>query len=153
MDAQAPVDSTETVYRRAVPHWIKAGDVLEIATEAFLPHKTEDNNGLSLSREKSIEHPEFLTALEFVALSKKGKSYYAFSLKAEVIQSLGLEIVPDAIRPENLGHALVPALNSLERKRNKPRCLEIAESLARHVAQNPSIILGPYEGQRESPTE
>lgn len=78
----------------------------------FSPTKN-DIDGLSVSRSE-------FSSPELIALTgTNSKGYYVSSLGVTNISNLGLSVMPDPIKTEPIGHALIPELKLSEYKRRK----------------------------------
>ena len=86
-----------------------------LRSDAFKPHRTRDEDGLSVSRMRSDSHPGFLTP-EIAAESGQSKAGYYFAIVlVQALREEGLEVVA-APTPEDPGHALIVSLRSNNRK-------------------------------------
>ena len=116
-DAQDPITDDEILYRR-----IPAGanpsrynpETNTVNDQAFAPHKTNDQTGLSVFRAKSKSIAE-------VAAGIAGKWYYVAVLRAGDIRSRGIEVQPkpDTANGFDAAHAELPDLNSANQKESK----------------------------------
>ena len=109
-----------------------------LMAEAFNPHKTSDEDGLSVSRMLTREHPEFLSpeALAETGLSRYG--YFVAILSVKKLREAGLMIVRDP-QPENPGHALIVNLRS--DNRNSDEVAEWTQMLAERLTTE---VQGPF---------
>jgi hypothetical protein len=89
-----------------------------LSPDAFKPHASHDMDGLSLSRAKSPEHPEFLLPEDLAALGQSPHGYFIAELVAGDLRRAGIEVVPDPL-PSDPGHVLLPHVNSSNRKSNE----------------------------------
>jgi hypothetical protein len=136
----ADPDDDESVFRRVSR---KSGHVDtdgSISPVAFRPHPLHDHRGLSLSRCRSDRHPEFLTKEEFANTGSNASGYYLAEFNVGVLRAHGLRVIADPIRPDNLGHVLLPELNS-SNESNKQRMKELQLLLATRLVKG---IYGPY---------
>lgn len=120
------IEDDEIVYRRVpVDHW--AGPDGEPAPQAFLPHRTADEDGLSFERAK-------YSTPEQVAARKPHRPSYVVALRVRDLRRAGLQVDPDP-DPEhdNPGHCLMRRLRSELRRDSETR--NIAETLAHELSQ------------------
>ena len=92
MTSSIRVDDDEVIYRRVTlkSGWVDPHGTPRVLADAFLPHKTEDTDGLSVSRAKTPLHPEFLSAAELAGLGPTTKGYYVLELRARDFRAIGL---------------------------------------------------------------
>jgi hypothetical protein len=126
-----PLRAEEMMYRRVPVVW------KDLRLDAFLPHKTEDIDGLSLSREKVGPEGAAATGLS-------GKLYYTVDAAISEVERIErLTVFADSDT-----HALIPEMNSALRQSTDPevkkRRNEYARALQLLFRQRP--ILGPYIG-------
>ena len=129
-DGLEPVADDELLYRRVseASEWYDPATG-ELSPQAFAPHKTEDQTGLSVSRSK-YKTPEQ------AGVGRPGKTYFVAVLRAGEVKSAGIAVEPRPHVPGGYdpGHAELPDLNSqnrgaddtLERQRKLVElCIEI----------------------------
>jgi hypothetical protein len=126
-----PLRADEAVYRRIPDVW------KDLRLDAFLPHKSEDVDGLSLSRE--VVGPQGAAATGI-----SGKIYHITqSLVSDIEQIRGLTVFADSDT-----HALIPEMNSALRQSTAPLDKEQRKEWARalQLLFRSRQILGPYQG-------
>jgi hypothetical protein len=126
-----PLRANEALYRRIPDVW------KDLRLDAFLPHKSEDVDGLSLSRETVGPQGAAATGVS-------GKIYHITqALVSEIEQIGGLTVFADSDT-----HALIPEMDSALRQSTDPvdkgRRKEWARSL--QLLFRSRQILGPYDG-------
>jgi hypothetical protein len=110
--------SDDEILLRLIPRKLEYYDPhrpTALSADAFKPHRANDVDGLSMSRAKNLEHPEFLTPEELATHGPSPHGYFVAELKAGDLRQNGIEIVPDPMA-HNPGHVLLPRLNSANRK-------------------------------------
>ena len=132
-DGTEPITDDEILYRRIPtrPDYYNPDTSDRPSPLAFRP-RDDDTTGLSVFRAKYVTP----TGL---AENDRGKRYFIGFLRASVMRSFGMDVVPDPIPPTNLGHAEIPDLTS-ETKRTK-RGKELMVALAERVCYR---IEGPF---------
>ncbi|MCC6427502.1 MAG: hypothetical protein IT435_11850 [Phycisphaerales bacterium] len=127
---------------------MNGGPPFRLSANAFDPHPTRDTDGLSVYRRV------FHTPQEAADFRTKSKSNaWVAELPASAITAMGLTIEPKPLAatadmPAQPGHAVIPALNSADRK--TPKADEWKQQLLAAVTN----VTGPYEGpasRQESP--
>ncbi len=131
-----PIEDDEFLYRRvpASMDWYDANSD-DLRPEAFGPHKTRDNTGLSVTRanRKSIKE---------AARGQPGKSYYVAIFRAGSLREQGIEVVPRPNLPNDEydpAHAELPELNSGTRKESQT--LQWQRVLAEELTER---VEGPF---------
>lgn len=136
LDATDPIADDEILYRR-VPESQMAqteedGLPNEPSAQGFSPGKN-DTDGLSLCRGS-------YKTIEEAAVGRAGKTYYVAVLAAADLRRNGIEVVPTP-RPDDPGHASIPALNPNDRKTNKVKVKEMYRLIATRLCKR---IEGPF---------
>ena len=104
-DGKEPIEDDELLYRRVPTVHYSSG----LSPEAFAPHKTNDTDGLSLTRAK-------YNSLDDAAKGRPGKEYYVAVFRASDLRDIvNVQIEPDP-QPHDSGHVLIPEMNSDNRK-------------------------------------
>ncbi len=101
---EEPIEDDEVLYRRVPAVWCDGNSVDE---EAFLPHRENDLDGLSISRAKyrSLEEAAKPPTL------RPRKIYYVARLRASALREAGLSIEPKPLE-DDPGHCILPDLRS-----------------------------------------
>jgi hypothetical protein len=133
-----PVRDDETVLRRVPEAQMNLGPPVEVAADAFDPHKARDVDGLSVYR-SGLHTPQQVASFR----TKSTKQTWVAELSASRIRELGLTIEPKPLaaneeRPAQPGHAVIPELNAGDRK--KPAVDQWKQQLVALVQQ----IHGPF---------
>jgi hypothetical protein len=126
-----PLRANEALYRRIPDVW------RDLRLDAFLPHKSEDVDGLSLSREA-------VGPQGAAATGALGKIYHVTqALVSDIEQIRGLTVFADSDT-----HALIPEMNSGLRQSTAPVDKEKRKEWARalQLLFRSRQILGPYVG-------
>ena len=110
---EEPIEDDEILYRRVPAVWCDGDSVDE---EAFLPHRKNDQDGLSLTRAqfKSIEEAAKPPTL------RPGKIYYVARLRASALHEADLSIEPKPLEFDQ-GHCVLPDLRSENRNSDESR--------------------------------
>lgn len=116
------VDNEETLYRRVPFLWFDARKSPNPSIEAFRPHRTEDEDGLSFERAR-YKTPEE------VAVGRSRYPYHVAEVRASDLRDLGLTI---SVTENDPSHVLVPQLNSANYKSD--RTFEVAQIIAEKLA-------------------
>lgn len=127
-----PVSEDELVYRR-VPEAFVDGSAPSL--EAFLPHKTKDVDGLSLSR-------QHVGAEGAAATGAAGKNHFAAELVAADIRVKGLTVYADTD-----DHALIPEMNSAARQSRDKEIKVRLTTWARELQLAMRGLHGPFPGK------
>jgi hypothetical protein len=129
-----PIDDAEVLLRR-IPAAFRPDPGAPPTLDAFLPHRANDPDGLSLTRQRFAE-------AEVVGRSAPaGRACYVGRVTAGQIRRAGMNVVPDP-KPDNPGHALIPELNSSARGDPALRLR------ARQLLDACTDVVGPFDGQR-----
>jgi len=96
-----PVADSELLLRRIPAVFVETG---RINPEAFRPHRTADQDGLSLTR-ALLEPPTALLA------RARNPSAVVYGASAREVRTLKLSVIPSPT-PEEPGHCHIPELNS-----------------------------------------
>ena len=132
-DGTEPIDDAEALLRR-IPAALRPDPAGPPQLDAFLPHRYNDPDGLSVTRQK-------YALSEAVGRSAPaGKTCYVGHLTAALIRSVGLDVVP-VPQPANLGHALIVRLNSATRGDPNTRLK------GKRLLDGCTDLDGPYVGQ------
>jgi hypothetical protein len=126
-----PLRANEALYRRIPDVW------KDLRLDAFLPHKSEDVDGLSLSRE--AVGPQGAAATGIL-----GKIYHvAQAVVCDVEQIGGLTVFADSD-----AHALIPEMNSALRQSTNSVDKEKRKEWARalQLLFRSRQLFGPYKG-------
>ena len=108
-DGREPVDDDELVFRRVPEQSQRYNPTTRILSpEAFAPHKTADQTGISLSRQK-------YKSVEEASRGRPGKQNYVATLRAGDLKANAIRILPDPL-PDDPGHCVLPDINSGNRK-------------------------------------
>lgn len=134
VDGIEPVEDAEVLLRR-IPGAFRPDPTRPPALDAFLPHRSNDPDGLSLTREK------YADAAAVGRSAPAGKACYVGRLTAGQLRRTGLDVRPDP-RPGNPGHAVIPSLNSAARGSPAIR------AFARQLVAVCTDIAGPFTGDR-----
>lgn len=131
-DGAEPVADEELLYRRvpASTGWYDPTTGV-LRAEAFIPHRNNDETGLSVSRSK-------YKSIEEAGQGRPGKSYFVAVLRAKDLRENGIQVHPCPL-PEDPGHAELPDLTSANRKNDLT--LERARLLAETLTQS---VQGPF---------
>lgn len=132
-DGTEPIDDAEVLLRR-IPAAFRADPVGPPQLDAFLPHRTRDPDGLSVTRRK-YALPEAVGRT-----APAGKACYVGCLTASLIRSVGLDVVPDP-QPANPGHAVIVGLDSASRGDPNTRLK------AKRLLDGCTDLAGPFVGQ------
>lgn len=127
---EEPIEDDEILYRRIPERWFNGN---EVEDQAFLPHRENDVDGLSLTRAK------YSTPEEALGAGRPGKRYYIAVLRADDLRKKGLRIQPNPLEG-NRGHCILPDIVSTNRKTDETRTM--ARSLALDL--DPNTIEGPF---------
>lgn len=138
----------ERLYRRvpAKPGYCLADPLthtLAVAALAFRPTE-RDTDGLSFSRAKSDCNPTFLSAEDLAQAGPNPAGYYVAELVYGDLRNAGIEVRPDP-QPHDPGHALLPGMNSSNRKSNQVKEFEML--LATKLTK---CVHGPFPGTPRS---
>ena len=116
-DGSEPIAEDELLYRRISEKsgWYNES-TREIDPQAFAPHPTEDRTGISLSRGK-------YKTVSQAAVGRPGKRYFVAILRAVDLMNAGIGISPEP-SPDDPGHAVLPELNSGNRKEDRTESLQ-----------------------------
>lgn len=116
------IDDDEELYRRVTPEHYTPGVTTFPDPEAFHPHKTRDEKGISLYRAGVIS-VERAQKTEYEPAKYR---HLAVLNAGSIRRELGLELVPDLEKP---GHVYVANLNSKNRRcpESKERKLRLAQ--------------------------
>ena len=149
-----PVDLDELLMRKVPAHAQpkpplqfnpnrSAESPLGVTFHAFKP-TGEDDDGLSVSRMRSDQHPDFLDIDSFAARACQDKPpekfYYVTVLSAETLMDpagLAFTLVPDAVDGD-AGHTLIRELHA---KLDKPTRQSLTLTLARECCLR---VVGPF---------
>ena len=133
------VEDEEIVYRRVpAPHW--AGPEGQATPQAFIPHKTADQDGLSLERAK-------YSSPERVAARKPDRPSYVVALRVRDLREAGLDVTPDPdMEHDNPGHCLIRGLRSEVRGSEETR--ELADLLAHRLSRLVFVYHPPESNPR-----
>lgn len=100
----------------------------ELDVDAFKPHPTGDVDGLSVSRMKLENNPDFLTPEQLAGLGRSPRGYYVAIVRESALISLGVRVerAPTAQDP---GHCLLSNMNSANRKSTEVKdwCHQLVE--------------------------
>lgn len=135
------IDDDEFLHRRisVKSKWYDKSKSPKPVLEAFKPHRTDDPDGLSLSRAKSPEHPSFLDAEEFARGGRSSDGYLIARLRVGDLRAHGITIVASPIADTDPGHVHLPQLKSANRDSNE------VKSLSKLLADELTIeVLGPF---------
>lgn len=138
---RARVPGHEWIFRRCVFDWFRHKDCLP-AVKNFMPRAwvsdqlRGDVDGLSVTRPAiTNDTPERASCCPF-----SGKHFHVAKLLVTTIESAGLTVIADA-QPHDKGHALIPELNSLDRRDpDKEAWMEERAKRLREAAQMVHII-------------
>jgi hypothetical protein len=108
----------------------------ELHTHIFLP-SPRDIDGLSVSRGKTSDHPEFLSLEQFAEDGRNPKGYFVAELSLISLDSRNILVVPDPT-DNDPGHCLIPSL-----RYQKPRPSEMLE-LMELLKQLTICVHGPF---------
>ncbi|REK25883.1 MAG: hypothetical protein DWQ45_08040 [Planctomycetota bacterium] len=142
------VGDDEFIYRR-IPvstGWYDPAAAEPASPRAFQPHPENDPEGLSVSRAKSEEHPDF-PSLGEASLGPSRHGYFVAVLRVGDLRQRGIDVVADPLE-ENPGHALIPDLTS--GNRNSAGTWELMSILADELTLR---VEGPFHVADESPTD
>jgi hypothetical protein len=125
----APISDDEFLYRR-IPKsqgWYQPDKSPPVNLSAFNPTE-EDTSGLSMERANSLEHPEFMTAVQ-MAQGRSPRGYVVAVLLVKSLRELGVQIVP---RTEGAGpgHVELPDLTYENRRSDASMQIKRVLSLA-----------------------
>ena len=109
-----------------------------LMAEAFKPHKTDDKDGLSISRMRSELHPEFLTPKSVAQTGRSTAGYFVASVSVRELRIAGMQIVADATQ-DDPGHALITSLRTSNR--NSDEVAEWTQMLAERLTIR---VEGPF---------
>jgi len=143
-----PIQPEEIVLRRVPEAQMNGGPPFNLSANAFDPHPTRDTDGLSVYRRA------FHTPQEAADFRTKSKSRaWVAELPVSAITALGLTIEPKPLDatadlPAQPGHAVIPALNSADRK--APKVDEWKQQLVAAVTHvngpfDPPIVTSPTD--------
>lgn len=131
----------EIIYRRIpVSQGWYDPDKCEVKPEAFKP-LVQDTTGLSVSRVKSSDNPDFLE-VEEIAHGKSPQGYYVASLLVSELRANGIDVVAKPT-PDNPGHAEIPTLVYENRKSETSQSNMVL--MAHRLVKN---VLGPFTVER-----
>ena len=143
MDVLGPnVDDDEFILRR-IPvsmGWFDPEVSEKPAPDAFRPHPQHDVDGLSVSRAPSPAHPDFLTPAQLASQGRSPSGYHVAVLSVRDLRRNGIQLVPAPLA-DDPGHALLPDVNSANRKSN--RVAEWKQLLANKLTLR---VEGPFAG-------
>ncbi len=115
------VDDEDLLYRRvALTKPFYDPDHRMLTADAFKPDKNRDIDGLSMSRARSNEHPDFRT-IEQISRGPSMNGYVVVELRAGDIRAAGMRVIANRL-DDDPGHVLLPDLNSRNYK-----SVEVAE--------------------------
>lgn len=140
-DGTEPVDPEESIYRRIFTGsgYLDPKRKPPLSAKAFRP-LADEAEGISVTRANYVQRPEDAAALGFA-----GKDYFLIELRAADIQGLGLSIKPDPLPPDDLGHALIPGVNSLAAS------MPEVEGRMDQLRKLHFLWHGPFPGKRPPP--
>lgn len=127
----------DPVFRR-IPVTLKLyrPETEELHAHAFLPSH-RDIDGLSVSKGKTDDHPEFLSLEQFAEVGRNPQGYFVAEISLISLDSHNIQVVPDP-RDNDPGHCLVPSL-----RYQKPRPSEMLE-LVELLKQLTIQVHGPF---------
>jgi hypothetical protein len=137
------IDDDEFILRR-IPvstRWYDPGVGPQPAADAFRPHPQNDADGLSVSREASPAHPEFLNSAQVASRGRSADGYHVAVLRVSDLRQHGIRVMP-AAQDDDPGHSLLPDINSANRKTD--RVAELKQLLANTLTLR---VDGPFPGR------
>lgn len=108
----------------------------ELHAHIFLP-SSRDTDGLSVSRGKTSDHPEFLSLAQFADAGRNPQGYFVAELALTSLDRHNIQVVPDP-KDNDPGHCLIPSL-----RYQKPRPSEMLE-LMELLKQLTIRVHGPF---------
>lgn len=138
-DGTEPVDREEMIYRRVLDrsNYFNAARSRPLSPKAFKPMQ-QDTDGISVTRAKYVQNDPAAGA----ALGDAGKSYYVIELRAGDLADASLPVSPSPLPPDDLGHAVIPAIKSINV--DEARLTELMFA----AAQLPYRHHGPFPGTK-----
>jgi hypothetical protein len=137
-DSSDEILDSEFVMRRVPVNASWYDPFMGLIAEAFKPHKTDDKDGLSVSRMRSEKSPEFLTPAMLAQAGRSPAGYYFAIVSVRALRETGMEIVADP-KPEDRGHCLIVCLRTDNRK-----SVEVAQWMQMLAERLTIRVEGPF---------
>lgn len=136
-DQYENVTDDEFVLRRILNRedYIDLSLNIPVQRNAIAPTR-QDIDGVSVYREK------FVTPEEVSKSGTNPAGYYVVRFNVGVLRKLGLDVIPDPVEGELLGHALIPQLCFAAKKADKQRYTLLTYEMTKLISI-PEIVFIP----------